>query len=99
MTAMKKPRRMARPPVAGDGADNEPATHVATALQSTKLGLVLTLLQQDGGVLLSALVEATGWQTHTVRAALTGLRKKGHTIERSRIDGETRYAVLPGAAG
>ncbi|MDP9195621.1 MAG: DUF3489 domain-containing protein [Pseudomonadota bacterium] len=29
------------------------------------------------------LVEALGWQPHTVRAALTRLRQSGHSIERS----------------
>ena len=32
----------------------------------------------------SALVEATGWLPHTTRAAITGLRKRGFSIERTR---------------
>ncbi|MGJ8583434.1 MAG: DUF3489 domain-containing protein [Marinosulfonomonas sp.] len=30
-----------------------------------------------------ALQSATGWQPHSVRAALSGLRKAGYTIDRS----------------
>ena len=42
---------------------------------------------------LAAIVAATGWQAHSARAALTGLRQQGHAIERSKLDGETRYAI------
>jgi DNA-binding transcriptional regulator PaaX len=34
---------------------------------------------------------ATGWQEHSIRAALTGLRKTGHTISRERDDGSATY--------
>ena len=34
---------------------------------------------------------ATGWQEHSIRAALTGLRKTGHTIARERDDGSATY--------
>lgn len=80
---------MARPPAGLQATCNA----VATALQPTKQGLVLTMLETDGGALLSAIAEATGWQPHTVHAALTGLRKKGHVIARARIDGLTCYAI------
>ena len=33
------------------------------------------------------MMDATGWLPHTTRAVLTGLRKKGHLIERGkRVD-------------
>jgi hypothetical protein len=44
------------------------------------------------------LVAATNWLPHTARAALTGLRKKGHTIIRNKVDGVTRYAISSGSA-
>jgi hypothetical protein len=34
--------------------------------------------------MLGELVEATGWLPHTTRAALTGLRKKGLTLDRAK---------------
>jgi DNA-binding IclR family transcriptional regulator len=61
----------------------------------TKQSLVLELLHQDGGASLVAIVAATGWLPHTARAALTGLRKQGHTIARDKVAGETRYAIGP----
>ena len=39
---------------------------------------------------------ATGWQAHTVRAALSGLRKAGMTLAREKVDGETVYRIVRG---
>ena len=46
----------------------------------TKQALLIQLLQREEGATLAQLVEATSWLPHTTRAALTGLRKKGHKI-------------------
>ena len=51
------------------------------------------MLQSEGGVPLTAIVDATEWLPHTARAALTGLRKKGYDIVRTKIDNETRYTI------
>ena len=48
----------------------------------SKQALVVEMLSGDAGATLDALVRATGWLPHTTRAALTGLRKKGFSIER-----------------
>jgi DNA-binding IclR family transcriptional regulator len=64
---------------------------IATASKApTKSATVLTLLQREQRVTLPELVAATGWQPHTTRAMLTGLRKKGHAIERSTRDESCR---------
>ncbi len=61
---------------------------------STKLDTILKRLGQKNGATLKAMQDATGWQPHSVRAALTGLRKKGYTIERSKdVKGVTVYQV------
>ena len=106
MTTSKKPRRMARPPQVSDGP--EVAPYIVEAAETcpiapvekrvTKTSIVLDLLQQECGATLAAIVEVTGWLPHTARAALTGLRKKGHAIARSKVDGITRYVISPGAA-
>lgn len=62
-------------------------------MHPTKQSLVLNLLRQDSGIPLADLVEVTGWLPHTARAALTGLRQKGHTIVRGKVDGVTRYMI------
>ena len=54
----------------------------------SKQALVIGMLSAKTGATLDALAEATGWLPHTVRAALTGLRRRGFMVERSRADGE-----------
>ena len=57
-------------------------THMSKPKQ-TKIARVQILLQRPSGARLEALCSATGWQTHSVHAALSGLRKAGHIIERT----------------
>jgi predicted ArsR family transcriptional regulator len=57
---------------------------------------LIEMLVSDAGATLHAMVEQTGWQTHTVRAALTGLKKKGYAISSDKLDGVRTYrAVAP----
>ena len=65
----------------------------AATKRQTKQALLVAMLHGEDGVPLTAIVEATGWLPHTVRAALTGLRKKGYAIVRTKIDSETRYMI------
>ena len=64
------------------------------AAKLTKAQTILKLVQRSKGASLGALEKATGWQPHSVRAALTGLRKSGHIIERAKdAKGVTVYRV------
>ena len=65
-----------------------------TATKSKKDQLV-ALLSKPNGARVSLLVERLGWQAHTVRAALSGLRKQGFEISTSKSakTGETVYAI------
>ena len=64
----------------------------------TKIGTILKLLRRPIGATIAQMQKATGWQAHSVRAALTGLRKKGHDIERDKdAKGATVYRVAKGA--
>ena len=86
MTTQTKARRMARTPA------ERPADDAPVAPKSpTKQSQVLDLLRRSEGAPLSAIVDATGWLPHTARAALTGLKKKGHAIESRRVDKLTTY--------
>ena len=82
----------------GDGSESSaptpPTLNVTSPRPGSKRALVTEMLSANGGATLDALVEATGWLPHTTRAALTGLRKRGFLIERSREAGEaSRYRV------
>ena len=59
-----------------------------TPRPGTKSHRLFKLLATGTGASLEDMIEATGWQAHTVRAAMTGLRKRGHAIERH-VEGTT----------
>ena len=63
----------------------------------TKQALLLELVSREGGATLDELTAATGWLPHTVRAAITGLRKRGHDVKRERVDGVSHYTVVSGS--
>lgn len=98
----KRRRRMAREPkqtgtqdaAAANLGDHQFATNVKPASKSS---LVLQLLRRDEGATIAQLVAATNWLPHTTRAALTGLKKKGHEVMSSKADGKERvYRVVAG---
>ena len=73
-----------------------------TKPRETKAGTVRRLLARKSGADLATLREATGWQTHSVRAALSTLRKAGYTIDRSapRAEGGSPvYRITAGPEG
>jgi hypothetical protein len=79
-------------------AKNNPAAVSAAAAEpaapaASKTATVIALLQRADGATLGDLVAATGWLPHTTRAALTGLRKKGHAIGKTKVDGVTTYNI------
>ena len=62
--------------------------------RQTKKGCILVLLQRPAGATIDDLMTATNWQSHSVRAALTGLRNEGREILRVRNDaGVTQYRI------
>jgi hypothetical protein len=54
-----------------------------TPARETKAAILRKLLSRKAGADLAALQSATGWQAHSVRAALSGLRKAGYAIDRA----------------
>ena len=58
---------------------------------SGKAGTILALLSRPKGARINELQKATGWQAHSIRAAITGLRKRGITVTRSQEEGGTVY--------
>ena len=107
-TKARRPRRMAREPeaakstmpAAGRCDDAAPRVEGLASNADTKprapskIGKVLALLRRSEGATLGEMVEATGWLPHTTRAALTGLKKKGHAIDKSKRDEVTCYRIV-----
>ena len=108
MTDVKKtrrPRRLARNPKSNPatkqkqtatqkrGQQSSAVSPCAMDKPQTKTAMVLGLLQRPNGATLYEMVAATGWLPHTTRAALTGLRKKGHAIAKTKREDVTCYRI------
>ena len=60
----------------------------------TKIDTLIRCLKRSKGDSISALCKATNWQSHSVRSALSRMRRRGHSVVR--IEGEgrvTRYHI------
>ncbi len=67
-------------------------TKTKTPARGGKTESILKLMRRKQGATVQVLQDATGWQPHSVRAALTGLRKKGIDVARDKNGkGETIY--------
>ncbi len=85
----------------GLSPQSEPAPLSATEAppqpqRRTKLALLLELIGGEEGATLEELTSMTGWLPHTTRAAITGLRKRGHDVQCKRVDGVSGYVVGSG---
>jgi len=73
-----------------------------TPPRETKAAILRRLLSRKTGADLAALQSATGWQPHSVRAGLSGLRKAGYTINRteaSKPGSTATYRITGGPEG
>jgi hypothetical protein len=86
-TPTRKRKTMAPP------ADTTPPK--ASPRPESKKARLIGRLEDPLGVDVATLSAELGWQPHSTRAALTGLRKDGYTIERlpSEPDQPTRYRI------
>ncbi len=83
---------------AGQADDTAPSPVPEAAPRATKASTVMSLLQRAEGATIADLIAATGWLPHTTRAALTGIRKKGHTIDKAKRGDATCYRIVAAAA-
>ena len=66
------------------------AAPVSTLRAPSKLDRLIAILLREDGADMAAMIEATGWQAHSVRGALAGaLKKRGHVVS-SEKTGERR---------
>lgn len=76
-----------------------PATSRAGRAAS-KLDTLERLLRRKNGATIAEMVQATGWQQHSVRGALAAaIRKRGHAVTSEKIDGTRRYRIAEAANG
>ena len=91
-------------PVTPDGSEAAAVEIAAAPVVSPqppggKLGQVLEAVGGLGGATLAELVELTGWQPHTTRAALTRLRQHGHALHLDPPGERKAYRLGPARQG
>ncbi len=89
----KKPTTRKKP-AAGKPKDNGA---VPPARQGTKQALLIDLLQRKSGASVNEISEATGWQSHSVRGAISGTLKKklGLTVASEKVGNRGRvYRIV-----
>ena len=71
------------------------------AKRITKRDQLIKALQRKSGADIPILSRSFGWQPHSTRAALTGLRKAGFLIEKTAADGKRKavYRIVDQSAG
>ena len=104
-TSTPKLRRMAREPQANSAGtsgtppqdDERTVQEPAPPRQPSRLDQLEALLTRAEGATIADMVDATGWQQHSVRGAMAGaLKKRGLVITSGKEDGLRRYhAVRP----
>ena len=90
--ALGVPRKGAEKASVPDLTDAPAITKTPRAREKSKQAQMIELLKRPDGATLNQLVEATGWQSHTVRGAMAGSLKKklGLTITSEKITGQER---------
>lgn len=64
-----------------------------TGTRVTKTAMILGMLRRPEGATVAEIMAATGWLPHTTRGALSGLRRKGHVLDKATRDGATAYLI------
>jgi hypothetical protein len=76
-----------------------PAARPRSVRQGTKQAQMIDLLRRPEGATIEQIAEATGWQKHTIRGAISGALKKklGLSVtSEKREDGERIYRIADG---
>lgn len=76
------------------GGHQQSSSRSTARAPKTKEAQILALLRRKRGASMRDLMARTGWQAHSVHAALTGLRKRGAIIERQTETAGSRYRIV-----
>ena len=87
-----------RPKPRSKSADTAPVSVSSPDLPraSTKRAMLIGMLERAQGASVVEIGQRLGWLSHTVRAAITGLRHAGREVTRSKNEsGQTAYRLAP----
>jgi Protein of unknown function (DUF3489) len=97
------------PAPAGQGADDSehapeaaPTARTRTPRAGTKQAKMIELLKRPEGATIEQIAQATGWQKHTIRGAISGALKKKLGLSMAsekREDGERAYPIVQAEGG
>ncbi len=86
----KSKRQPAKRPTCGKAGRGNPTQQANTPVRAgTKQATLIDMMRTAAGATIAQMGAKTGWQPHSVRAALTGLRKRGIAVTRAKDDTET----------
>jgi uncharacterized protein DUF3489 len=69
------------------------------AKKLSKSATVTRMLSRGTGATVAEIMKSTGWQEHSCRAFLTGVRKTNELLKEQRSDGKTAYRIEAAPAG
>lgn len=77
-------------------ANEDPAPKTRTPREGTKQATLIAMLRAPDGATVAEIMEATGWQSHTVRGAMSGALKKklGLDVTSEKVEGRGRVYCL-----
>ena len=91
----RKPQLPRRPPA--PRKHPRPPKEQKRSNAGSKTANILDLIQREGGATLAEIMEATGWQAHSVRGFISGTlgKKMGLTVESVKgEDGQRTYSII-----
>ena len=102
----KSPRKRSAAPYAAGGAAKAPQQGAVDprgkkAEPGSKQSRVIAMLQSPAGTTIAAMMQATGWQQHSVRGFLAGVVRKRLKLKlgSKKVDGTRVYRVATGDSG
>jgi hypothetical protein len=71
------------------------STKAPTAPRGSKKAQLIRILSAKAGADVARISETLGWQSHTTRAAISGLKKAGYEVATEKPEGgkSTRYRI------
>src|ERR1700741_743498 len=100
-SAKKRPAASSTTPGPASKSSQQPDPKGKQADPGSKQSRVITMLRSPAGATIAAMMEATGWQQHSVRGFLAGVVRKRLKLKlgSKKVNGTRVYRVATGDSG